>query len=73
MPKIEIRYRWKYWDEPRKKYLVTRHRCTEEMIRVEHPDAVAVEGTREELHISDEPLRATSMAHFNTGIPKKLS
>lgn len=71
MPKIDIRYRWKYWDEPRKKHLVTAFHCTEEFIRKEHPDAVAVENTREELHLPDEPLRSTSMSHFNTGIPKK--
>lgn len=71
MPRIEIRYVWRYYDEARRKWCRTSFHCTEAFIRIEHPDAKPVEGSRQELDLSDDPLTATSMAHFNTGIPKR--
>lgn len=68
MPTIDIRYRWRYWDEVRRKHCTTRFHCTEEFIRKEHPDAVAVENSRQELVLVDDPY-ANSTAHFFTGPP----
>lgn len=56
MGKTLIRYTWSYMDPIRKRRVQTRYKATEDQIRVEHPDAVPVEGSREELVISDDPL-----------------
>lgn len=56
MGKTLIRYTWSYMDPIRKRRVRTRYKATEGQIRAEHPDAVPVEGSREELVISDDPL-----------------
>jgi hypothetical protein len=58
-----IRYRWRYYDEARRKSFTTSYHCTEEQIRIEHPDAEAIEGSRQELVLCEDP-GATSMARF---------
>lgn len=70
LSRIEIRFRWRYWDAIHNRYATTGFHCTAEQIAVEHPDAVPVEGTRQELRLPesmDEALRATSVSHFNAG------
>lgn len=58
MGKVEVRYRWRYYDEARRRWVNTRYWTTEERIRIEHPDAELIEGTRQELVLSDDPLNA---------------
>ena len=57
MPRTELRYRWRYYDEVRKKHLVTRYHATEEQIRPRHPDATAVPGTEQVLELPDDLLK----------------
>ena len=57
------RYRWRYYDEARGKHFTTSYHCTEAQIRIEHPDAEAVKGSRQELVLCEDP-GATSMARF---------
>jgi putative SOS response-associated peptidase YedK len=56
MPTTLILHRWRYYDEVRCRYLVTRHHCTETQIRVVYPDAVFVEGSRELRVVPDDPM-----------------
>ncbi len=63
MPRIAIRYRWRYFDEIRQKYLVTAYHCEEWMIRSEHPDATPVEATRQEMVL---PTTAEELARNST-------
>ncbi len=60
---ILIRYRWRYFDEARGKHFTTSYHCTEEQIRIEHLDAVAVDGSRQVLVLCEDP-GATSMSRF---------
>lgn len=60
---VEIRYRWRYYDEVRRRHVVTSFHCTEDLIHKEYPDAQPVEGTREELTIV-ENWRVNSTSHF---------
>ena len=46
-------YRWRYRGL-RGKLTTTSFHCTEEDIRVEHPDAEPVEGTRQERQVHDD-------------------
>lgn len=61
IPVLEVRYRWRYYDEVRKKWFTTSYHCTESAIRKEHPDATPVDGSRQEFTLSDDPLRSTPM------------
>lgn len=66
MPKTIVRYCWRYHDPVRGRNFTTKYHCTEEEIRGRHPDAVAVENTREELVIPDtdeERLEASVWGH----------
>ena len=68
MPITLLRYRWRYFDPVRKKYCATRYHATEEEIRCEYPDAIAVPGTEHLLELPDDPL-ANSMSRFQVGVP----
>ena len=52
MPTL-IRYRWRYYDPLREITITTRPWATEYDIKVAHPDAVPVEGTRQVLVVPD--------------------
>lgn len=62
MARVAIRYRWRYFDEIRQKWLVTAYHCEESLIRSEHPEATPVESTREEriFPTTDEELAGSS-------------
>lgn len=62
MPTL-IRYRWRYLDSLRGITITTRHWATEDDIKVAHPDALPVEGTRQELIVPEDVL-INSMARF---------
>jgi putative SOS response-associated peptidase YedK len=62
----QIRYRWRYFDEARGRHCVTSYRCSWDQIRVEHPDATPVDGSRQELELLDNWL-ANSTAKFGLG------
>ncbi len=53
MPTL-IRYRWRYLDPLRGITITPRHWATEQDINVAHPDAVSIEGTRQELVVRDD-------------------
>jgi putative SOS response-associated peptidase YedK len=59
----EIRYRWRYFDEASGRHCTTRHHCTESQIRVEHPDATPVDGSRDVLELTENWL-VNSTSHF---------
>jgi hypothetical protein len=59
MPRLIVRYLWRYYDPIRKRTMTTRYYATEEEIRPRHPDAVAVEHTRQEMEVSDDILRGS--------------
>ena len=52
--KVEIRYRWRV-KSPAGRWFNTRHAASEETIRKQHPEAVAIEGSRTEQIILDQP------------------
>jgi hypothetical protein len=64
MPTL-IRYRWRYFDEVRGRSFTTRYWCEEAQIRIEHPDAVQVEGSRQELVVPDD-VRTNSTSAFRS-------
>ena len=63
MPRTELRYRWRFYDEARGKHFVTRYHATEDQIRPRHADAVAVPGTEHLLELPDD-LFANSAARI---------
>jgi hypothetical protein len=69
MSRTELRYRWRYIDQIRKKHWTTRHHATREEIEREHPDAVAVPGTKQILELAKDGL-SNSMARFQQGLLK---
>lgn len=67
--KEEIRYRWRIqWLG---KWTTTKYHATVEQIQKEHPEAVAVEGTREVLMVAETDAeiaynqRVNSASHYN--------
>ncbi len=58
-----IRYRWRYLDPLRGITITTRHWAAEHGTKVAHPDAVPVEGTRQELVVPDD-LSVNSTGKF---------
>lgn len=58
MGKVEVRYRWRYYDEARRRWVNTSYWTSEERIRIEHPDAEPIEGTRQERVLLDNPMDA---------------
>lgn len=65
-----IRYRWRYFDELRGLFFNTKHWATAEDFLQTHPDATPIGGTCQMLEVPDDPLIGTSMARFNTGVPR---
>lgn len=59
-----IRYRWRYFDEIRARYVVTNYHASEDQVCGMHPDAVPLRETRQELTLPDDPVAATSAAHL---------
>lgn len=53
MPTL-IRHRWRYLDPLRGITITSRHWATEHDIKVAHPDALPIEGTRQELVVPDD-------------------
>ncbi len=58
-----IRYRWRYYDEARGRYFITRYWCEESLIRIEHPDAIVVPGSEQRLDVPDD-IAANSTGRF---------
>ena len=56
MGKVEVQYRWRYYDEARRRWVKTSYWTTEERIRIEHPDAEPIDGTRQERVLLDNPM-----------------
>ncbi len=63
-----IRYRWRYYDEARRKFFTTSYHCRESQIRIEHPDAVQVEGSRQVLVVPDD-IRTNSTGEIQRAAP----
>ena len=55
MPRL-VRYRWRYLDPLCEISLATRHWATAHDMRIAHPDAAPLEGTRQELALPDDPF-----------------
>lgn len=70
MTRVLIRYQWRYYDEIRERWVTTRYKTEEEIIRKQYPDAIPVEGTREELAVEDN-CNALSTGHFYRGFNDK--
>lgn len=63
--KTEHLYLWRHLN-PWGKTVTTRYRCTEAEIRVEHPDAIAVEGSLEVRHIPETPEEVRAVHDANS-------
>lgn len=62
MGKTIVMYRWRYFCNIRNKTMSTRRALPEETIKVEHPDAVPIDGTRVEIIASDDPMENCTSA-----------
>jgi hypothetical protein len=69
MPQIEIQYRWRYYDDVRRKWFTTRYHCTEDRIQKEHPDATPVDGSRVERELIDDKLQNCTSAFLRNTQP----
>lgn len=67
MARVLIRYRWRYYDEIRGRWVTTRYKTEAEQIHKEHPDAMPVDGTREDLVIEDDRM-ANCTSGFLRGV-----
>lgn len=67
MAGVCIRYRWRYFCPIREKMVSTKAHLTEEIIKVEHPDAEPIPGTCIEIQIPDDPM-ANSTSSFLRGV-----
>lgn len=67
MARVLVRHRWRYYCSIREKVLETSYWCEEEMIKAEHPDAVEVPGTRQELELSDDLWGCSTSAFLRNG------
>lgn len=63
MKKTIVLYNWRIRDPVSGRFYTTRYKATEETIRKEHPEAVAVESTREE-RVADDDRLGHSTAQF---------
>lgn len=57
-----IRWQWRYFCEIRKKHITTARHLPEDLIRIEHPDAMPVPGTMIEIDIEDDPMANSTSA-----------
>lgn len=55
MADVLVRYRWRYYCPIRRKMLTTKTALPESLVKIEHPDAVPIEGTKEVTELSDDP------------------
>lgn len=62
MGKTIVMYRWRYYCEIRRKTISTKRALPEELIKVEHPDAVPIESTRVEISVPDDPMNDCTSA-----------
>lgn len=53
--KTLVMYRWIYHCQIRNRMVSTPTPLPEDLIKHDHPDAVAIEGTRKEISLSDNP------------------
>lgn len=69
---IEHHYNWRYQDNLGK-WRTTRHLCSEEMIKKEHPEATPVEGTLTVIEVADTLDEYWERTHKNTisGVMRK--
>lgn len=69
MPRAIVLFNWRVQSEINGKWITTRYKATEEDIRRQHPEAIAVEHTREERTVSDDPYTIT-LGHVQRGPSK---
>lgn len=55
MAGVLVRYRWRYFCPIRQKMLTTSTALPENLVKIEHPDAVPLEWTKEVTELSDDP------------------
>lgn len=65
-----IRFRWRYFDPIRRRTVTTSYWETEDIFHAKYPDAVPVEGSRQELQLSNDPLD-NCMSRLQGAAPRK--
>lgn len=65
MGEVIVLHRWLVFDEVRGRLIKTRYVATEEQIRIAHPEATVIEGTREERVIDEDPQAMSTSAFLH--------